>query len=389
MLELLLDGGSDSHVATAQGWSAFHYTCLQGKAECAAALIRAGCDVDQRVKAGRAGDSDRAWVTAKELAAARGHTDTVAVCESVVSDAKAEERAARAKRDARAKMASQKAERFGAGLKPAAANSLRCSTADQLATGFDHLQPMADDELSGALLNKRLRENALESATRPHYPDGQGSCAVVFAKLPAAAATELAKAQAEVIEAVEASAGWLASKPGTFHVPILLCWPWDYEASAEAAAKAAAERSDVDRALALLEAAKLDDYSGIKGSKKRIAELQNLYDKELFEAKTADKTAAEEQAEDDAEVTMLNRTAPSDSVHFRCQQRGALLIVVAVHRCPRCNGCRLSGLLLQSSQLRSACDHIDLCVSLAPARQVWDPTATASLTIPQPQQESN
>lgn len=56
-----------------------------------AALIRGGCDVEQRVKAGRAAASERTWITGKEIAALRGHVETVAVCESVVPDSKAAE----------------------------------------------------------------------------------------------------------------------------------------------------------------------------------------------------------------------------------------------------------------------------------------------------------
>ena len=65
-----------------------------GKAASVAALIRAGCGMDQRVKAGgsRAAATDSQRVTGKDLAASRGHADTVAACDSIVPDPKAEER---------------------------------------------------------------------------------------------------------------------------------------------------------------------------------------------------------------------------------------------------------------------------------------------------------
>eukprot|EP01052_Picozoa_sp_SAG31_P002714 SAG31_NODE_97_length_25714_cov_19.477142_18_plen_375_part_00 len=79
------------HVETAQKWTAFHYACTMGHTASVAALIRGGCEVEQRVKAGRAAASERTWITGKEIAALRGHAETVAVCESVVADSKAAE----------------------------------------------------------------------------------------------------------------------------------------------------------------------------------------------------------------------------------------------------------------------------------------------------------
>jgi ankyrin repeat protein len=77
-LRLLLGrGAAVDTLEPTDGCTAFHYACLCNQAECAEALVRAGCDVGIKDTKGRTG---------REMAEAEGHAAVVARLRAVVAE---------------------------------------------------------------------------------------------------------------------------------------------------------------------------------------------------------------------------------------------------------------------------------------------------------------
>ena len=66
LLRLLIEAKAELNAVDPEtGFTAFHYACQMGNADCAEALVRAGCDTSLRNKGGMAG---------RDVAQDQGHT---------------------------------------------------------------------------------------------------------------------------------------------------------------------------------------------------------------------------------------------------------------------------------------------------------------------------